>query len=152
MKVNKPWILRPVAWIATIAMVLALQLVAELVCKLGNFLVTELSGMSTLMIILCVMMFGSMYLSLFFYSAFLLPSFLVKLSDKIYPSNHAFRYYFCGLYEIVGSLILVAAGLMGAVQGGSMFWYYARWAWLILACIIMMGTGRGEAKERHGEL
>lgn len=149
MERKKLWILRPVAWIATIIMMLALQFVAELICKLGEYLVYQLSGLSTIVVILLVMAFGSLFLSLFFYSAVILPSLAVNISDKIYPSNHAFRYYFAGLYEIAGCAFLIWAALSGAVSGGSMFWFYARYGWLILASVIMMISGRNNANDRH---
>lgn len=146
---KKSWVLRPVAWICTIIMILALQFVAEWICRLGDYLFYWLSGLSTIVIVILVLLFGSAFCGLFFYSAIVLPSLLVSLSDKIYPSNHAFRYYFVGLYEIAGCVFLILAAVMGAVSGGSMFWFYVRYGWLILASIIMMITGRSEAKERH---
>lgn len=144
-----PWILRPVAWAVTIIMIFAMQLAAELICRLGDWLVYQLGGLSTIMIIFLVLMFGSAFVSLFFYSAFVLPSLFVSLSDKIYPSNHAFRYYFLGILEIAGCVFLVFAAIMGAVQGGSMFWFYARYAWLIFASVVMMIYGRSNAMARH---
>lgn len=149
MEQKKNLILRPVAWICTIVMVLGLQLVAELLCRLGGYLVLWVSGLSTAAIIVLVLIFGGLFCSLFFYSAILLPSFLVTVSDKIYPSNQAVRYFFAGIWEVAGCAFLITMAAAGAVSGGSMFWFYARHAWLILASIIMMVAGNNEAKERH---
>lgn len=149
MQKKKPWILRPVAWLVTILLMLGLQFVAELLCKLGGYLVYWLSGMSTVVIILLAMAFGGTFLSLFFYSAIMLPSVIVNLADNIYPSNHAFRYYFVGLYELVACGLLVFMALNGMVSGGSMFWFYARYGWLAIASVIMMIVGNSNAKDRH---
>lgn len=149
MEQKKSWILRPIAWICTIIMMLAMQFIAELICRLGESLILWLGELSTVAIVFWAMIFGSAALSLFFYSATFLPSLVVSLSDKIYPSNHAFRYYFVGLYEIVGCVLLILAAIVGLVSGGSMFWFYVRYAWLIIASIVMMVTGRSEAKDRH---
>lgn len=149
MQKKKPWILRPIAWIATIIMMLGLQYIAELLCLLGEYVLLWLNGMSTVVIVILVMAFGSIFLGIFFYSAIYLPSLVVTISDKIYPSNHAFRYYFVGIYEIIGCAFLIFAAIIGAVKGGSMFWLYVRYGWLISASIVMMFVGNGEAKERH---
>lgn len=149
MKKKKSLFFRPVAWIATILLMLGLQFVAELLCKLGGYLVYWLSGMSTVVIILLAMAFGGTFLSVFFYSAIMLPSVIVNLSDNIYPSNHAFRYYFVGLYELVACGLLIFMALNGMVSGGSMFWFYARYGWLAAASVIMMVVGNGNAKDRH---
>lgn len=149
MEKKKLWVLRPVAWICTIVLMLGMQFVAELICGLGEYLILWLSDLSTVVIVILALLFGSAFCGLFFYSAIILPSLLISISDKIYPSNHAFRYYFVGLYEIAGCVLLIIAAANGIVSGGSMFWFYARYGWLILASIIMMTTGRSEAKERE---
>lgn len=149
MEKKKSWVFRPVAWLATILLMLGLQFVAELLCELGGYLVYWLSGMPTVVIILLAIAFGGTFLSLFFYSAIMLPSVIVNLSDNIYPSNHAFRYYFVGLYELIACGFLVFMALNGMVSGGSMFWFYARYGWLAIASVIMMVVGNGNAKDRH---
>ena len=146
---EKSWILRPVAWILTIIMMLALQFIAELLCSAGEYILIWLSGLSTIVIVLLTMAFGGAFLGIISYSVTLLPALLVTLSDKVYPSNHAFRYYFVGIYEIIGCALLIYAGIIGAVSGGSMFWFYARYIWLIVVSVIMMLIGRNEANSRH---
>lgn len=148
MEQKRNWILRPVAWIATIAMVLGLQLIAELICDLGELLVIIASRLSTIVIVILATIFGGAYLSLWFYAATMLPVLLVSLSEKIYPSHHAFRYYFVGIYEIIGCALLILAAIFGFVSGGSMFWFYARYAWLIIASITMIVTGRSVTLEQ----
>ncbi len=143
--------LRPIAWVCTILMVLALQYIAEVACRLGELLFVWINGLSTVVIVILVVAFGGTFCSILFYAAIGLPSLLVALSDKIYPSNHAFRYYFVGIYEIIGCVILILAGVGGLVSGGPMFWFYARYIWLIIASIVMMVNGRSEAKERHNQ-
>ena len=152
MEHKKLWIWRPVAWICTIIMMIGMQYVAELICRLGEYLVLWLGGLSTIAVVFWAMIFGSAVLSLFFYSATILPSLAVTLSDKIYPSNHAFRYYFVGIYEIIGCATLIFFAIIGMVKGGSLFWFYARYVWLIIASITMMINGRSEAKDRHNQI
>ena len=149
MEKKKLWILRPVAWILTIVMMFGLQYIAELLCLLGEYVMLWLNGMSTVAIVILAIALGSTFFGIFFYSATFLPSLAVTLSDKIYPSNHAFRYYFVGIYEIIGCAFLIFAALTGSVSGGSMFWFYVRYGWLILASVVMMVSGNNEAKERH---
>lgn len=146
---KKPWILRPVAWLCAIVMMLALQFIAELLCLLGEYVFLWLDGLSTVAVVMLAMLFGGTFLGIYSYSAFILPSLAVMVCDKIYPSNHAFRYYFIGLYTIAGCAFLIYAAIVGAVKGGSMFWFYVRFGWLILTSIIMMVIGRSKAIERH---
>ena len=148
MEQKRHWILRPVAWIATIAMVLGLQLIAELICNLGEWLVIIASRLSTIVIVILATIFGSTYLGLYFYAAMILPALLVSFSEKIYPSHHAFRYYFVGIYEIIGCALLILFAIFGFVSGGSMFWFYARYVWLIIAIITMIVTGRSVTIEQ----
>lgn len=149
MQKKKPWILRLVAWILTMIATLLLNIVAELLCLAGEYVIAWLGGFSTVVIVILVMTFGSVFVSIFFYSGIFLPSLIVSASDKIYPSNHAFRYYFVGIYQIIGCAFLIFAAITGAVSGGSMFWFYVRYGWLIYTAIVMMINGNMEAKERH---
>lgn len=149
MEKKKYWVLRPVAWICTFLMFLAVQFWAELLCKIGIFLINWLGNQSTVIIIIMVMLFGEGFLGLVTCSAVLIPSILVSVSDKIYPSHHAFRYYFIGIYEIIGCAILIFAGIIGAVRGTPMFWFYARFAYIIIVSIIIIALGRSAAMERN---
>lgn len=149
MEKRRVWILRPISWILTAVMVIGLQYIAELLSRLGEIAINWVGGMSTIMTVVLAIALGGPFISAFYYSAILLPAFLVSISDSVYPSNHAFRYYFIGIYEIIGCAILIIAAILGFVKGGTMFWFYARYAWLILACIIMMVSGNTSAKERH---
>ena len=150
MEQKKHWLLRPVAWAATIAMVLGLELIARLICRLGAWLVLLASGLSTIAIVILATLFGGAYLSLYFYAAIFLPALLVTFSDIIYPSHHAFRYYFVSIYEIIGCVLFIVAAIIGVVNGGSLFWFYAKCAWLIIAGIVMIVTGRSASIERNG--
>jgi hypothetical protein len=147
MKTNKPLILRPIAWLFTCLAIIALPIAAEYVCKLGGFLVGFLDNFSTLIVIILVLMFGSIYLSLFVYSATILPSLLVSISNLIYPTHHAFRFYFVGVYLLIFSASLIIAGILGFVSGGPMFWYYARYGWLAFSALMLMLTGRSSTTE-----
>lgn len=154
MKRKRNALLRPVAWIVTAALIYCMDLVSKLVCKLGAWVVAEFSHLSTGMIILLVLLLGSIYVGLYFYSAIILPRLLVSVSDVIYPSNHAFRYYFSGIIV----LILCAISVIGAIRGWiiqtgstSMFWFYASYAHFALAMIIMMLHGHSSAEDRHKE-
>ncbi len=149
METNKPWLLRPVAWVATSIMFVGLKLVGELMCLVGEYLTYRLDGLSTISVIIWTMLFGSTIIGLFFYSATFLSSLLVTLSDKIYPSNHAFRYYFVGIYEIINCASWIISAIMGNVHGDYMFWFYAQNGWLIYASVVMMLIGRSMSEDRH---
>ena len=98
---KKFWLMRPVAWIATCAMFAVVKLLGELVCLIGEYTTYRLDNLSTIAIIFIALSFGSAAIGFFFYSASFLSATLVTLSDKIYPSHHAFRYYFIGISEII---------------------------------------------------
>ena len=149
MEKKKSWMLRPVAWICTILMVLCLHFVSKVISRLGEGIIAWLDGLSTVAVVILVVSFGGAFLSLLFYSAFALPSLIVTMSDKIYPSNHAFRYYFIGILEICGCAILILAAIFGFIVGKGMIWHYVRYGWLLSASIAMMVTGREESSLRH---
>lgn len=155
MKRKRSSLLRPVAWIATVVLIYCIGLVSTLVCTLGAWAVSELSRLSTGMVILLVILLGSVYIGLYFYSGILLPHLLVFVSDFIYPSNHAFRYYFSGII----TLIFCAFSVIGCIRGWivqtgdtSIFWFYATYAHLALSAIIMMLRGRSSSEDRHKEV
>lgn len=152
MEKKRSVLLRPVAWIATVTLTYCMGMISKLVCNLGVWAVNEFSHLSIGMVILLVILFGSIYISIYFYSAVLLPQLLVFVSDFIYPSNHAFRYYFVGVLEIIICAIAVFGGIRGwIVQTGStsMFWFYAAYVHFILAMIVMMLHGRSASEGRH---
>lgn len=148
METSKPWILRPVAWVATSIMFVGLELACGLMRLLGEYLTYRLDGLSTISVIIWTMLFGSTIIGIFLYSATFLSSLLVTLSDKIYPSNHAFRYYFFGICEIINCASLIISAIMGNVQGDYMFWFYAQNGWLIYASVAMMRIGRSMSEDR----
>lgn len=154
MKRKRSGLLRPVAWVVTTVLIYCIGLVSTLVCNLGAWAVSELSRLSTGMVILLVILLGSIYIGLYFYSAILLPQLLVFVSDLIYPSNHAFRYYFSGIIMLVFCAFSVIGGIRGwIVQTGntSIFWFYATYAHLALSMVIMMLHGRSSSEDRHKE-
>lgn len=141
-------VLRPVAWIATLAMFTLMDFASSLVCKLGVWVVGEFSNLSTGMIIILVLLFGSLYVGLFFYSAFLGSSLLVFASERIYPTHHAFRYYFIGIISIILCAISVFGGIRGWVTSsnyGGMFWFYAKYVHIMITTVTMMYRGRDES-------
>lgn len=152
MKQKKPWILRPVSWVCTVLMMILLEIAATLICLLGEYFTYKLSTLSTIGIVILVMAFGSTFVGLFFYSITYLSALLVELSDKIYPSHHAFRFYFFGLYEILGCVLHIISALIGNVKGDLMFWFYARYVWLIIASISVMLGGRAAANEVEAKI
>lgn len=148
MEKKKSWIMRPVAWVCTVLMMLATQYIVDLMRKLLLFIYSWLSDLPVVAIIIIVVSLGGVVGSILWYAAIGIPSLIVHLSDKIYPSHHAFRYYFIGIYEIVGCAFLLFAAIIGAVKGGSMFMFYAQYIYLILISVVMMLTGRSEANNR----
>lgn len=149
MEQKKFWLMRPVAWIATCAMFVAVKLLGELVCLLGEYATYRLDNLSTIAVILFALLFGSAAIGLFFYSATFLPAVLVSLSDKIYPSHHAFRYYFIGIYEIINCASWIIYAINGNVEGNYMFWFYAQNGWFIYASVTMMLVGRSASNDRN---
>lgn len=149
MEQKKFWLLRPVAWIATCAMFVVVKLLGEVVCLIGEYATYRLDNSSTIAIILVALLFGTTAIGFFFYSATFLPGVLVSLSDKIYPSHHAFRYYFIGICEIINCVSWIISGITGTVMGDYMFWFYAQNVWLIYASIVMMLVGRSATNDRN---
>ena len=149
MEKKKPWILRPVAWLFTCLAIFLLPLAAEYICKLGYFLVGYLDRFSTVVVVILVLMFGSLYLSLLWYSAAIISALFIHISNAIYPTHHAFRFYFVGIYLILYCAIVIAAAILGFVSGGAMFWFYARHVWLAFASIIFIAYGRASAVENQ---
>ena len=152
MEKKRSGLLRPVAWIVTAVLICCMEWVSKLVCKLGSWAVNEFSHLSTGMIILLVLLFGSIYVGLYIYSAVILPQLLVSVSDAIYPSNHAFRYYFSGTIDIILCIVFIVGGILGwIIQTGntSMFWFYASRVHFAIAMIIMMRHDHSSAEERH---
>lgn len=149
MERKKFWVMRPVAWIATYAMFVVVKLLGELVCLLGEYATYRLDNLSTIAVILFALLFGSTAIGVFFYSATSLSALLVSLSDKIYPSHHAFRYYFIGIYEIVNCVSWIVYAITGNVTADYMFWFYAQHGWLIYASVTMMLVGRSVSNDRN---
>lgn len=148
MEQKKFWLMRPVAWIATCAMFVVVKLLGELVCLIGEYVTYRLDNLSTIAVILFAITFGTTAIGLFFYSATFMSGVLVSLSDKIYPSHHAFRYYFIGIYEIINCVSWIIYAITGNVTGDYMFWFYAQNVWLIYASVTMMLVGRSAANDR----
>lgn len=146
---KKSWILRPVAWICTAAMWVALSGVAYLLCLLGDFLTKWLSTLPTLTVVILSVLFGGIFCGLFLRSAFLLPSWMVTISDKIYPTRRAVRFYVIGGYTLLGCGIVILAAILGAVRGGSMFWFYVRFIYVAAVSVIAMIFGAAVASERN---
>lgn len=130
-------------------MALGMDIISGLIFRLGTELVFWLSGLSTLVVIFLVMALGSIYLGLVTYSTWLVPSALVFLSDLIYPSNHAFRYYFVGIFQVVCCLICIVLAAKGIIVQDIMFFLYANMVHLAISAIVMMLYGRGKSEERH---
>jgi hypothetical protein len=146
---QKPLILRPVAWIATILMALLMEFAGGIIFDIVAFIFTKLDGLSTTGIVILTILFGSAFIGLVSYSVTLIAALIVGLSDKIYPSNHAFRYYFVGIYELLGCAWYLVLGVTSSVKGGSMILYYAEIIWLAATSAVIMFLGRAEANARH---
>lgn len=108
-----------------------------------------LSGMSTVAIVVLVLLGGGIYTSLFLYSMVMLPSMTVYLSNSISKSRRGVRYWVFGIYTIAGCALLIYAGIVGAVSGGPMVWYYIRFAYIIIASAFMILSGVAEAEPEN---
>lgn len=152
MEKKKPWILRPVAWIATVLMLIVLEYAAGFIFDLAGILLVKLEGMSTVIMVILVVAFGSTFLGLLTSSATIIPALLISASDWFYPSKRGARYFVVGLYEIVTTAVFFLAGISGAAKDGSMILYYAECIWLIVASISLMLMGRSQAKDRQKDI
>lgn len=148
---KKNWILRPVSWLCTLAMYYVMCIISAFLCFLGRQIVNWLGTLPTLAIILLTMAFGSLFVSLVYISARFLPVLIVYLSDKIYPSNHAFRYYFIGIISSLIYAVTLISAIRNKIPFGSNFWTYAMYVYLIFSSIIMIVHGHIDAEERHRE-
>lgn len=146
---KRSWILRPVSWAAVLLLVYLAEAIAGWLCKLGVWALSLLSGMTTFQIIMVIVFAGGMYSGLVIYALTTVPMLIVKICDFIYPSNHAFRYYFSGIIGIIGQLLTIVLAIAGYIVGGSMFWLYAKSVYLIIQYIIIMLLARESANERH---
>ena len=145
----KSWVLRPVAWGSTALLMMATQYIVDIMRKLLSFVFSWLSGLPVVATVIIVISLGGVVVSVLCWAAIGIPVLIVSLADKIYPSHHAFRYYFVGAYEIAGCALLLFAAGMGAVKGGSMVMFCAQYIYLIIISAIMMFAGRKEAKSRN---
>ena len=151
MKKKKSWILRPVSWLCTLAMYYVMCIVSAFLCSIGRQIVDWLGTLPTLAIILLTMAFGSLFASLVYISARFLPVLIIYLSDKIYPSNHAFRYYFIGIVSSLIYAIVLFSAIRSIIPLGPNFWTYALFVYLIFSSIVMIVHGHIDAEERHRE-
>lgn len=145
------WVRRPIAWICTYILLQLVDTFSGFVCMLLSSLIGWMGGLSTVVIVILVVMFGSVISSAIIYSIFTVPALLVSLLDKIYPSNHAVRYYLFGAYKLLNLAVFVYAGIIGAVSGGSLFWYYAKLVYSAVLNVGIMVAGWLHAEERHKE-
>lgn len=145
---KKSWMLRPLAWIAAFVGVLGIQLAGYLMYKIGVWMSGVIQAESTGVQILLILLFGGTVVSELYYATLVLPAMIVTGVDMIYPSKAGGRYLCIGLYELVGCGLMIYAGILGAVKGGPMFWFYARFGYIAAATIVMMVVGRITAMER----
>lgn len=145
---KKSWMLRPLAWIAAFVGVLGIQLAGYLMYKIGVWMSGVIQAESTGVQILLILLFGGTVVSELYYATLVLPAMIVTGVDMIYPSKAGGRYLCIGLYELVGCGLMIYAGILGAVKGGPMFWFYARFGYIAAATIVMMVVGRITAMDR----
>lgn len=144
---KKTWLLIPVAWAFAIIGVLAIQLSGYLLCRIGAWAVGEMANLPTILIIALIFLFGGLYASLVYYALILIPALTVQFANQIFPSKNGVRYYVIGIYEVISCALLIYAGAIGIVKGGPMFWFYARFIFIAISSIILMLTGKEEAKQ-----
>ena len=133
---------RPIAWLVTVVLVYLADLGAELLCMLGQWIVDFLGQMTPFQIVISVALCGGIFTSLVIYTITAIPQLIIILCEKIYPTHHAFRYYFVGVLEIIGCALFVLLGIRGLISGGNMFWFYARCAYIAIRSLVLMLFGR----------
>lgn len=146
MKTSRKGFMRPIAWVATWVIVLLLEQLARLICGVGGWLVSLVSGWSTIAVIVAAVFFGGTFISVFFYSALFSGTVAAVASEYLYPSKKGARYWFFGIYEILGCCIIVLAGVFGFVSGGPLFWFYARYVWLMIFAVSLIFHGVSAVK------
>lgn len=151
MKKRNP-ILRPVAWVALYILINLICYAAELIQKLGIYLIGLLSPLPTWAVVLITISFSSVYLGLLGYGAGFLPMASEFVSDWIYPSKSGARYFSFGIFTIIFYLFMILFSASGAVEyPHSKFWYYALYIYDIILMIVLMCCGRTKALERKEE-
>lgn len=148
-KTKEVWWKRPVAWACAFLGVLGIQAAAYLLCELGIWVLNWLNGLSTVAIVILVLVGGGVFCALFLHSMVLIPLMVVEWSNKIYRSRHGWRYVVLGVCEIFGCVFLIFAGIMGAVKGGPMVWFYIRFAYILIASIYLIVGGLGQADPKE---
>lgn len=146
---KRSWVLRPIAWICTIAMWLCVDVLLGLLCRLGGYLIYWLSGFSTLGIILLATVIGSPYLWLFWFADTALPNILVSLSDKIYPSKRGGRYLLVGISTILSLLLSMLLLIRGHIRTDGSFWLYVRLICLVFASVMLMVCSKSAVEDRR---
>lgn len=151
MKKRNP-ILRPVSWVVLYVLINLICYVAELIQKLGIYLIGLLSPLPTWAVVVITISLSSVYFGLLGYAAGLIPMASVFVSDWIYPSKKGARYYFFGILTILFYLFLIIFSFSGAVSyPHSSFWYYALFVYDIILMIVLISCGRSKAVERREE-
>lgn len=135
------------AWGFVIIGVLAMQFAGYLLCLVGEWSMAQIKDLPAILVMLVLVAFGGVYFSLAYFALFLIPGLTVEYSNRIYPSKKAVRYYVVGIYELIGCAFLIYAGARGIARASSMVWYYARFSFVGLSTIVMIVSGKGEAKE-----
>lgn len=139
-KTKKP-IMRLISWVATWLMIMLVEQASRLVCGIGQLAVDIVDEWSTIAIIATAIIFGSLYLSLYFYSAIMAGTAVVLAAEYLYPTKKGARYWAFSIYEILGCLFFVLMGILGTVKGGSMFWFYAKYLWLAIFSVVFLTSG-----------
>lgn len=141
---KKCWLLRPVAWLVLIAMAYLMNLIIFAIFKIAANRVDQLSTLPTIRVIIITLLFGGISLKLFSAALMWFPTFVMMVSDSIYPSMHGFRYFFVGLISLLFYLLLIVLTAIGIVTADQVFWLYAEYGFLCIAYIVLMCVAHSE--------
>lgn len=140
---------RPLAWVVVVILAYLSDVASGLLCELGIWLSSFLAHMTPFQIVICMVLFGGTFVGLAYYALSMIPLLIVYLCDRVYPSNHAFRYYFVGVCTIIVSACCILMAIFGLITSDTMFWVYARYVYMIIHSVWLMVIGRSNAEDRQ---
>lgn len=146
-------ILRPVAWVVLLILADLMRIAAVLMQRLGIFLVGLLAPLPTWAVVLLVITCSSIYLGIIGYAIVLLPSIVISITELIYPSKNAVRYYVVGVFGALIFCACIIGGMTGVIKSDvGAFWYYALCVYLTILFIVFTVYGKAKVDDRKDEI
>ena len=132
----------PVSWVALVVMLCVAFLISRILCSVGIWLVSLLSGLSAVMVAALLLIFGGTYVGIVLGGLSYLPTIIVSLDEMIYPSKHGVRYCVIGILtalEAAACIFLLRIGVI--IPESSKIWWYGLYIWNLLFGIVVAVMG-----------